>query len=182
MKNKKQTVMSTLCNIYFTLTVIGLILTKAVYSEARVEVPELQVDAIRHEYIALQKSLWLYLDKEGPSKSSELRKVYDSHRKFINDNFQSNFEVGRYDILNHFEWSLLERDLLQIDRMFDYYQVRNTYIRMELINLEKNMVAILNSIINHLFNAFAELHERAQQFCRSERACHFGHLRDGASQ
>ncbi|XP_014085940.3 uncharacterized protein orion isoform X2 [Bactrocera oleae] len=122
MKNKKQTVMSTLCNIYFTLTVIGLILTKAVYSEARVEVPELQVDAIRHEYIALQKSLWLYLDKEGPSKSSELRKVYDSHRKFINDNFQSNFEVGRYDILNHFEWSLLERDLLQIDRMFDYYQ------------------------------------------------------------
>lgn len=129
--------MTIVLNVYLTLPVIGLFLTKAVYSEARVEVPELQVDAIRHEYIVLQKSLWFYLDKEGTSKSSDLRKVYDSHRNFINDNFRSNFEVGRYDILNHYEWSLLERDLLQIDRMFDYYQVRNTYIRMESINLEK---------------------------------------------
>uniref|UniRef100_A0A0A1XQQ1 CinA-like protein n=2 Tax=Zeugodacus cucurbitae TaxID=28588 RepID=A0A0A1XQQ1_ZEUCU len=133
--------MPTILNIYLALTVIGLFLTNAVKSEIRPEVAELQVDTTRNEYIALQQSLWRYLNKEGTSKSSQLRKVYDSHRTFISDHFQSNFEVGRYDILNHYEWSLLERDLLQIDRMFDYYQ---NYLNEHNNSAEVNERAILD--------------------------------------
>ncbi|XP_004527139.1 uncharacterized protein LOC101457975 isoform X2 [Ceratitis capitata] len=115
--------MATILNVYLTtLTVIGLYLTIFAQAQSKLQIPDLQVDATRREFFALEESLWRYMEKDGISKSSQLRKVFDSTRNYINDHIQNNFEVGRYDILNHYEWSLLERDLLQIDSIFGYYK------------------------------------------------------------
>ncbi|XP_017485333.1 PREDICTED: uncharacterized protein LOC108373907 isoform X2 [Rhagoletis zephyria] len=121
-KRKNHCVMATDLRLLLLTQLIGVCLSALAQAQLKLQIADLQVDATRCEYFALQDSLWDYLNRDGTSKSSQLRKVYDSHRKFVNDNLQSNFEVGKYDILNHYEWSLLERDLLQIDSIFGYYK------------------------------------------------------------
>ena len=84
----------------------------------------LPIDALRIEYINLEKALWQYLEKPGVSKEAQMAKVYDSHRKFMQTQLPNQrFESNKFDILNHYEWSLLERDLLTIDGIYEFVQV-----------------------------------------------------------
>lgn len=90
-------------------------------------VPQLTVDAMRTEYIALEKALWDYLEKTANSqnnKETQLRKIFDSHRDFNGRPLmERTFEENRYKLLNHYEWSLLERDLVYISKLYEAYKV-----------------------------------------------------------
>jgi len=72
-------------------------------------IPQMEVDALRTEYIALERALWDYLAKTANSqnnKETQIRKVYDSHRDFDSKPLMGRpFEEHRYEILNHYEWS-----------------------------------------------------------------------------
>ncbi|EDW78356.2 uncharacterized protein Dwil_GK16218 [Drosophila willistoni] len=84
--------------------------------------PSMNVDALRTEYFALEKSLWDYLDKTS-NKETRLRKVYDSHMNFSSKwQFNGEFYEKKYDILNHYEWKILERDLVYINKLYDTYK------------------------------------------------------------
>ncbi|KPU75110.1 uncharacterized protein Dana_GF20993, isoform C [Drosophila ananassae] len=89
-------------------------------------VPQLTVDAMRTEYIALEKALWDYLEKTANSqnnKETQLRKIFDSHRDFNGRPLmERTFEENRYKLLNHYEWSLLERDLVYISKLYEAYK------------------------------------------------------------
>ncbi|XP_017029168.1 uncharacterized protein orion isoform X2 [Drosophila kikkawai] len=93
--------------------------------------PQLEVDAMRTEYIALERALWDYLAKTANSqnnKETQLRKVFDSHRDFNAKRLmEHNFEEHRYELLNHYEWSLLERDLIYISKLYEAY--KETFVR-----------------------------------------------------
>lgn len=82
---------------------------------------------MRTEYIALERALWDYLAKTANSqnnKETQLRKVFDSHRDFDAKRLMGrNFEDHRYELLNHYEWSLLERDLIYISKLYEAYKV-----------------------------------------------------------
>ncbi|XP_022223780.2 uncharacterized protein LOC111075028 isoform X2 [Drosophila obscura] len=88
--------------------------------------PMLQVDALRTEYISLERDLWEYLEKTANSqnnKETQLRKIFVSHRDFNAKPFMDHsFEVQRYEILKHYEWSVLERELEHIGQLFDEYK------------------------------------------------------------
>jgi len=90
-------------------------------------IPQMEVDALRTEYIALERALWDYLAKTANSqnnKETQIRKVYDSHRDFDSKPLMGRpFEEHRYEILNHYEWSLLERDLIYISKLYEAYKV-----------------------------------------------------------
>lgn len=83
----------------------------------------IEIDAVRQEYLALEQSLWQHLDRSTNNRNAEqqLRKIIDSHRHFVHRHMQANWEEGKYEILNHYEWSLLERDLIQIDHLFGVF-------------------------------------------------------------
>ncbi|XP_068158847.1 uncharacterized protein orion isoform X2 [Drosophila tropicalis] len=84
--------------------------------------PSMNVDALRTEYFALEKSLWDYLEKTS-NKETRLRKVYDSHMNFSGKwQFNEEFYEKKYDILNHYEWKILERDLVYINKLYDTYK------------------------------------------------------------
>lgn len=97
------------------------------HTSSRSRVPQLTVDAMRTEYIALEQALWEYLDKTANSqnnKETQLRKIFDSHRDFNGRPLMDRtFEENRYKVLNHYEWSLLERDLVYISKLYDAYKV-----------------------------------------------------------
>ncbi|XP_060662545.1 uncharacterized protein LOC132795698 isoform X2 [Drosophila nasuta] len=86
--------------------------------------PLLEVDALRNEYIALEKSLWEYLDN-SPSNSQNnrdtlIKKIYSSHREFINrPQISRKFALDHYKVLNHYEWTLLEMKLFQLSGIYD---------------------------------------------------------------
>ncbi|XP_032594744.1 uncharacterized protein LOC6566309 isoform X2 [Drosophila grimshawi] len=85
--------------------------------------PVLGVDALRNEYFHLVRDLWQYLEKTGNSQNNrdqQLRKVYDSHRSFINKpEMDRAFNDGnQYQILHHYEWALLESKLLNLNGIF----------------------------------------------------------------
>ncbi|XP_034119056.1 uncharacterized protein LOC117578045 isoform X2 [Drosophila albomicans] len=86
--------------------------------------PLLEVDALRNEYIALEKSLWEYLDN-SPSNSQNnrdtlIKKIYSSHREFINrPQISRKFALDYYKVLNHYEWTLLEMKLFQLSGIYD---------------------------------------------------------------
>jgi len=47
-----------------------------------------------------------------------------SHRDFDSKPLMGRpFEEHRYEILNHYEWSLLERDLIYISKLYEAYKV-----------------------------------------------------------
>ncbi|XP_061390164.1 uncharacterized protein LOC133325407 [Musca vetustissima] len=85
----------------------------------------LEIDAIRQEYLSLEKSLWQHLDRSTNNRNAEqqLRKIIDSHRRFVQQHMGqgTEWQEGKYDILNHYEWSILERDLIQIDNLFGVF-------------------------------------------------------------
>lgn len=85
--------------------------------------PLSKIDAVREECISLEKSLWKHLNRISFNRSDEqlARKVIDTHRLFINENMSSTWTEGKYHILNHYEWSILERDLLLIESMFGFF-------------------------------------------------------------
>uniref|UniRef100_A0ABK9ND08 Uncharacterized protein n=1 Tax=Glossina morsitans morsitans TaxID=37546 RepID=A0ABK9ND08_GLOMM len=85
--------------------------------------PLSKIDAVREECISLEKSLWQHLNRISFNRSDEqlARKVIDTHRLFINENMSSTWTEGKYHILNHYEWSILERDLLLIESMFGFF-------------------------------------------------------------
>ncbi|KAI8124341.1 hypothetical protein CVS40_5407 [Lucilia cuprina] len=77
--------------------------------------PSIEIDAIRDEYLSLEQSLWQHLQRSQNNRNTEqqMRKIADTHRKFINENMNSTWSLGKYELLNHYEWSILERDLQQ---------------------------------------------------------------------
>lgn len=89
--------------------------------------PALEVDALRNEYFLLEKSLWEYLSKTANSQNNrqtQIKKVYDSHREFINSPQMSRKFLGeQYKIMHHYEWTLLESNLTHLSSIFDFYKV-----------------------------------------------------------
>ncbi|XP_073830143.1 uncharacterized protein isoform X2 [Musca autumnalis] len=83
----------------------------------------IEIDAIRQEYLSLEQSLWQHLDRSTNNRNAEqqLRKIIDSHRRFVHQHMREMWQEGKYEILNHYEWSLLERDLIQIDNLFGVF-------------------------------------------------------------
>ncbi|KQS30547.1 uncharacterized protein LOC6551613 isoform X2 [Drosophila erecta] len=108
-------------------------------------IPQIEVDALRTEYIALERALWSYLTKTANShnnKETQIRKVYDSHRDFdAKPQMRHTFEEHRYEILNHYEWSLLERDLIYISKLYDAY--KDTFVKQN-NSVELDELAVLN--------------------------------------
>ncbi|XP_034489780.1 uncharacterized protein LOC117793546 isoform X2 [Drosophila innubila] len=88
--------------------------------------PALEVDALRNEYFLLEKSLWEYLSKTANSQNNretQIKKVYDSHREFINTPQMSRkFLSEQYNIMHHYEWTLLESNLTHLNSIFDFYK------------------------------------------------------------
>ncbi|KRG06869.1 uncharacterized protein LOC6585004 isoform X2 [Drosophila mojavensis] len=88
--------------------------------------PMTEVDALRIEYLSLERALWIYLNKTANSqnnKETQLRKVYDSHRNFINKRQMGReFASDKYKIMHHFEWNQLEMKLTELNRIFDFYK------------------------------------------------------------
>ncbi|KRK06713.1 uncharacterized protein LOC6525374 isoform X2 [Drosophila yakuba] len=107
--------------------------------------PQMEVEALRTEYIALERALWDYLAKTANSqnnKETQIRKVYDSHRDFdAKPAMRRTFEEHRYEILNHYEWSLLERDLIYISKLYDAY--KDTFVKQN-NSAELDELAVLN--------------------------------------
>lgn len=89
--------------------------------------PMTEVDALRIEYLSLERALWIYLNKTANSqnnKETQLRKVYDSHRNFINKRQMGReFASDKYKIMHHFEWNQLEMKLTELNRIFEFYKV-----------------------------------------------------------
>ncbi|XP_017870065.1 PREDICTED: uncharacterized protein LOC108618522 isoform X2 [Drosophila arizonae] len=94
-------------------------------------IPMTEVDALRIEYLSLERALWIYLNKTANSqnnKETQLRKVYDSHRNFINKRQMGReFASDKYKIMHHFEWNQLEMKLAELNRIFDFY--KNTLMK-----------------------------------------------------
>lgn len=95
----------------------------------------IEIDAVREEYLSLEQSLWQHLDRSTNNRNAEqqLRKIIDSHRRFVHQHMQSTWEEDKYQILNHYEWSLLERDLMQIEHLFGVF---HNYLRAQHNNVE----------------------------------------------
>lgn len=88
----------------------------------------MQVDALRNEYLSLEQALWQYLGKTANSQNNretQLRKVYDSHWDFIHlPLMNKRFDSKVYsNILHHYEWTLLEVKLTELNSLFDFYKV-----------------------------------------------------------
>ncbi|KAM8720177.1 hypothetical protein ACLKA7_006253 [Drosophila subpalustris] len=97
------------------------------YMQQQQRTPGLEVDALRNEYILLEKSLWEYLDKTADSQNnreSQIKKVYDSHRAFINTPQMSRKFLGEQytNIMHHYEWTLLASNLTYLNSIFDFYK------------------------------------------------------------
>ncbi|KAI9581954.1 hypothetical protein GQX74_011449 [Glossina fuscipes] len=103
--------------------------------------PLSKIDAVREECISLEKSLWQNLNRISSNRSIEqlARKVIGTHRLFINENMSSTWTEGKYHILNHYEWSILERDLLLIESMFGFF-MRFVNDRGNSVDLEERAV------------------------------------------
>lgn len=88
----------------------------------------MQVDALRNEYLSLEQALWKYLGKTANSQNNretQLRKVYDSHWDFIHLPLMNRrFDSKVYsNVLRHYEWTLLEVKLTELNSLFDFYKV-----------------------------------------------------------
>lgn len=88
----------------------------------------MQVDALRNEYLSLEQALWQYLRKTANSQNNretQLRKVYDSHWDFIHLPLMNRrFDSKIYStVLRHYEWTLLEMKLTELNNLFDFYKV-----------------------------------------------------------
>ncbi|BFG02405.1 uncharacterized protein DMAD_01914 [Drosophila madeirensis] len=106
------------------VVLLALATLGGVVSEKRT--PIMQVDALRTEYISLERDLWDYLKKTANSqnnKETQLRKIFVSHRDFNEKPFMEHtFAVQRYEILKHYEWTILERELEHISQLFEEYK------------------------------------------------------------
>lgn len=113
--------------LLLTLMLISVGAGAAAQSVYMHRTPMTEVDALRTEYISLERALWIYLNKTANSKNNkdtQLRKVYDSHRNFINKPLMGReFESDKYKIMHHFEWNQLEMKLSELNRIFDFYKV-----------------------------------------------------------
>lgn len=101
--------------------------------------PAIEINAVRDEYLNLEQSLWQHLNRSPNNRNTEqqMRKIIDSHRKLINEHMNSTWPMGKYEILNHYEWSILERDLQQIETLFNAFKL--------LLNSEENSVELTRS-------------------------------------
>ncbi|XP_015041040.1 uncharacterized protein orion isoform X2 [Drosophila pseudoobscura] len=110
--------------VVFVFVLLALATLGGVVSVKRT--PMLQVDALRTEYVSLERDLWEYLKKTANSqnnKQTQLRKIFVSHRDFNAKPFMEHtFGVQRYEILKHYEWSVLERELEHISQLFEEYK------------------------------------------------------------
>ncbi|XP_016984536.1 uncharacterized protein LOC108048421 isoform X2 [Drosophila rhopaloa] len=131
--------------VFVTIVICG---TKSATGEGWMHprIPQLEVDAMRTEYIALERALWDYLAKTADSqnnKETQIRKVYDSHRDFDAKPLMGRtFEEHRYEVLNHYEWSLLERDLIYISKLYDAY--KNTFVKQNSAQLDELAILTLS--------------------------------------
>ncbi|GBP12680.1 hypothetical protein EVAR_69758_1 [Eumeta japonica] len=102
-------------------------------------IPAIEIDAIRDQYFSLEKSLWQHLNRSHHNRNIEqqIRKIVDIHRNFINEHLNSTWALGKYEILNHYEWSILERDLQQIETLFGAF--------MRILNVEENSIDLSRS-------------------------------------
>lgn len=99
----------------------------------------IEIDAAREQYLSLEQSLWQHLNRSPNNRNTEqqMRKIIDSHRKFINEHMNSTWPPLKYEILNHYEWSILEKDLQQIETLFGAFK--------RLLNSQENSVELTQS-------------------------------------
>ncbi|TDG40589.1 hypothetical protein AWZ03_012986 [Drosophila navojoa] len=132
--DKRNNTMSTIMLLLlFMLTLISVgagAAAQSVYTNVH-RTPMTEVDALRMEYLSLERALWIYLNKTANSqnnKETQLRKVYDSHRSFINrPQMDRQFASDKYQIMHHYEWNQLELKLVELNRIFDFY--KNTLMK-----------------------------------------------------
>ncbi|XP_013108766.1 uncharacterized protein LOC106088028 isoform X2 [Stomoxys calcitrans] len=139
-------------NIRLLLLFLSLATTISAYANDDISyglyVP-IEVDAAREEYLSLEKSLWQHLDRSTNNRNidQQLRKIIDSHRRFVHEHMHSTWQAGKYEILNHYEWSLLEPDLIQIENLFG---VLSTYLNEHPKNADIDEVALMDITQNAL--------------------------------
>lgn len=105
-----------------------LLLLLQVNAQQQRHTQAMQVDALRNEYLSLEQALWQYLRKTANSQNNretQLRKVYDSHWDFIHLPLMNRrFDSKIYStVLRHYEWTLLEMKLTELNNLFDFYKV-----------------------------------------------------------
>lgn len=127
-------IMSLLLAFLICLTVINIEKCTALGN-----IPAIEIDETRDQYLSLEQSLWQHLNRSPNNRNTEqqMRKIIDSHRKLINERMNSSWPMGKYEILNHYEWSILERDLQQIETLFNAFKL--------LLNSEENSVELTRS-------------------------------------
>lgn len=106
------------------LCLVGLLLAVACGATATTKKTLAPIIVLRLEYVSLEKSLWQYLSEpEKHDESKQLKKVFETHRNVVNSNFSRDFDPIKYSILvNHFEWSNLEVDLVELDGLFKHFR------------------------------------------------------------
>ncbi|XP_075158797.1 uncharacterized protein LOC142232004 isoform X2 [Haematobia irritans] len=140
------------CNILLLLCTTLITIITAYMNDDNISygpyVP-IEIDAVREEYLSLEKSLWQHLDRSTNNRNvdQQLRKILDSHRRFIEDHMQSKWQEGKYEILNHYEWSLLEPDLMQIENLFG---VLENYLKSHPSNNDVDETALMDITNNAL--------------------------------
>lgn len=125
--------------LYFCLyALMAEISASMSYATLRPYAP-IEIDAARDQYLSLEQSLWQHLNRSQNNRNTEqqMRKIIDSHRKFINEHMNSTWPALKYEILNHYEWSILESDLQQIETLFGAFK--------RLLNSQENSVELTQS-------------------------------------
>lgn len=112
-------------------------LMPAVITHHRMEIPlnrnhnkivPLRIDLIREQFWQLESKLWQYLNgntKGNYTVQQQSDYILDEYRKYLQDTKELGVTLveDKYNILNHYEWSVLEKQLLAIERTFDvFYQ------------------------------------------------------------
>lgn len=113
-----------------------LLLLLQVNAQQQRRTQAMQVDALRNEYLSLEQALWQYLRKTANSQNNretQLRKVYDSHWDFIHLPLMNRrFDSKIYStVLRHYEWTLLEMKLTELNNLFDFYKVGSSVREIE---------------------------------------------------
>ncbi|XP_030567505.1 uncharacterized protein LOC115767384 isoform X2 [Drosophila novamexicana] len=124
--NNKSPMSAIIMLLLLPLLLIVAVAAAAAQSTYVHRTPIIEVDALRNEYLSLERSLWQYLQKTANSlnnRETQLRKVYDLHRSFINKRQMGRiFDSKKYDVMHHYEWMMLESQLSNLNRLFDFYK------------------------------------------------------------
>lgn len=123
--------------------------------------PPIEIDAVREQYLSLEQSLWQHLNRSQNIRNTEqqMRKIIDSHRLFVNEHMNSSWSAGKYEILNHYEWSILERDLQQIETLFGAFK--------RILNSQENSVELTRT---------HELEDLMENILRNDRTFSMGRI------